>query len=355
MSATGHWTPNQPIGPFSPSRFKGLPQHGETLAADRLAGDRLASAFVNAAHIVEGRQPRCPAPTVPTAEISTNPHVSDSILDVIERPFAQRPAPRRSDIRLLPLEGFVWGARTNPPLPRTRSDHVMIWVTGGAMQLDFPRRRLILGPGAVQFLPTGTGFATLPLGGARGHVLLIAPDLCRNTSPALPRQPVAGSIGIEAQALKATLTDLTVESQNDGPQARDATRCHLGLLAIRLARLDPPAPRPSLSVATAPDLPLVERFLHLADAHLGSGRTIGELAEMLGAPTAVLDRACYQARGRRAIELIHDLRYEKAVQMLRSSQIGCAEIARELGYVSLAHFTRAFVARTGRLPESFRS
>ena len=355
MSATGRWSASPSTGPFSPSRFKGLAQSGAAVPADAVA-DRLSDAFVNAAHIVEGGQRRAPLRPLADAEPGgcMPGAAADGLLDSVERPFAQRPAPRRSDLRLLPLEGFIWGARTTPPQPRTRADHVVLWITGGALQLDFPRRRLMLGPGAVQFLPAGTGFATLPLGGARGHVLLVAPELCRDITPALPDHPLAGGIGAEGPALRTTLADLAVESHREGPAARAATACHLGLLAVRLARLDPPAPRPALHVASAPDLPLVDRFLQLADAHLGSGRTVGELAEMLGAPTAVLDRACHQARGRRAIELIHDLRHEKAVLFLRGGRLSCTEIARELGYASLAHFSRAFVARTGRLPESFR-
>lgn len=362
MHALGSEEQRPAQGPFSPSpfaglsyapdRFKGLPQSGITLPVDAVTGDRLREAFVNAAHIIEAR---APAPRPAPAPAVAAPPETAAVLPVLDRPFAQRPAPRRDDLRLLPLESFVWGARTTPPQPRTRSDHVMIWVTAGALQLDFPRRRRVLTPGAVEFLPAGTGFATLPLGGARGHVLLIASALSRDVTPPLPNQPTGGILPEGAEAgLGATLTDLASESLAGGRQARDALRCHLGLLAVRLARLDPPPVRPALSVATPPDLPLVDRFLSLADAHLASGRTVGELAEMLGAPTAVLDRACVAARGRRAIELIHDLRHEKAVALLRAGKLGSTDIARELGYAGLAHFTRSFVARTGQLPEAFR-
>lgn len=343
-------------GPFTPSRIKGMPQTGVSLPAEA-AGGLLARALVTASHIPEGRAlyPRPVPPALPDCGNRTQPASDRDILPVDDRPLAQRPVPRLSGLRLLPLEGFVWGARTTPPQPRTRVDHVLIWVISGALQLDFPRRHLILGPGAVQFLPVGTAFATLPLGQTRGHVLLIGSDLARDLSPALPDQPVLGSIGDQATALHLTLSDLAEESSRRTPDARAAVTCHLGLLSVRLSRLEPPPARPPALTQTAPNLPLIDQFLKLAGAELGHSRTIGEMAEALGVSTAALDRACRQTRGRRAIELIHDLRHETAVHLLRQTRQPLTEIARNLGYTGLAHFTRAFVARTGRLPESFRA
>ncbi|MDO5614227.1 MAG: AraC family transcriptional regulator [Paracoccus sp. (in: a-proteobacteria)] len=342
--------------PFTPSRFKGLAQSGVSLPAEQIAGGRLARANITAAFIPEGRAlyPRAVPATPPTPVAPAEHDGAAAVLPVQDRPVAQRPVPRPGGLRLLPLEGFIWGARSTPPQPRTRVDHVLIWVTGGALQLDFPRRRLILGPGSVQFLPVGTGFATLPLGQARGHVLLIGPDLCTDLTPALPGHPVLGSIGDNAHALQVTLSDLAVEAARDTTDARAAVTCHLGLLAVRLSRLDPPMRQPAALTHSLPNLPLVDRFMQLAAAELGGGRTVGELAEAMGVSTATLDRACRQTRGRRAIELIHDLRHETAVHLLRDTPQPLAEIARDLGYTGLAHFTRAFVARTGRLPDSFR-
>ena len=353
MIASGANRDQGGAGPFTPSRIKGLPQSGAALPAHSVEGGLLARAHVTAPHIPEGRAlyPRA-VPAMPPA-----PRAADDpapVLPVEDRALAQHPVPRRNDLRLLPLEGFVWGARSTPPLPRTRPDHVLIWVTAGGLQLDFPRRRMILNPGTVQFLPAGTAFATLPLGPARGHVLLVGTGLCRGISPPLPAQPVLGSIGDGAAALSVTLSDLAQESARNARDSAAAIACHLGLLAVRLARLGTPPPRPPAPMQVAPNLPLVNSFLKLAGDRLGKGDTVGDLAESLGVSATTLDRACLRARGRRAIDLIHDLRHETAVDLLRDTTRPLAGIARELGYTSIAHFTRAFVARTGRLPQSFR-
>ncbi|MDO5706852.1 MAG: hypothetical protein Q4G49_17505, partial [Paracoccus sp. (in: a-proteobacteria)] len=256
-------------GPFTPSRIKGLPQTGLSLPAEA-AGGLLTRALVTASHIPEGRAlyPRPVPPALPEMGATPHPDPDPTLLPIEDRPLAQRPAPRLSGLRLLPLEGFIWGARTTPPQPRTRVDHVLIWVISGALQLDFPRRRLILGPGAVQFLPVGTAFATLPLGQARGHVLLIGRDLGRDLSPPLPDGPILGSIGDHAAALHLTLSDLAEESARGTPDAHAAVTCHLGLLSVRLSRLEPPPPRPAALIQAAPNLPLIEQFLKLAAAEL---------------------------------------------------------------------------------------
>lgn len=100
---------------------------------------------------------------------------------------------------------------------------------------------------------------------------------------------------------------------------------------------------------------MVDRFLALAGGQLGRGQTVADLADAMGITTATLDRACHAARGRRAVDLLNDLRLERAARLLRESRQSPTQIAHDLGYSSLGHFTRAFAAATGRSPEVFRA
>ncbi|MDN5568391.1 MAG: hypothetical protein L0G27_06525, partial [Paracoccus sp. (in: a-proteobacteria)] len=86
-------------------------------------------------------------------------------------PGTRRFAPRKASMRLFPLGAFTWGSPGNPIRPRTRPDHTLIWVTGGMMRLDLPRRTLLMGAGDVRYIPSGTAFAATPQTGAEGHVL----------------------------------------------------------------------------------------------------------------------------------------------------------------------------------------
>lgn len=118
-----------------------------------------------------------------------------------------------------------------------------------------------------------------------------------------------------------------------------------------------PAPEssPILSMTAIHEArPLTDRFLDLALTELSQNQTIAELARRLGHSLAQLDRACLQSRGRSALQLLYDLRLERAVNALRDSDMPIHEIARELGYSGQAHFIRSFAAATGRSPQAYR-
>ncbi|WP_378944916.1 helix-turn-helix domain-containing protein [Paracoccus sp. R86501] len=267
-------------------------------------------------------------------------------------PMTRRHAPRKASLRLFPLGGFVWGSQSHPVRPRTRPDHTLIWVTGGTMRLDLPRQTVLLGAGDVRYVPSGTAFAATPQEGAEGHVLTISPELTSEVDPALPTQMTAGSVGQSGAALLVNLQELVREATNSPD--RKALTCHLNLLSLRLSRLDPERqPHAPRSTPTA-DRPLVDRFVTLADQQLGSWQTLADMAQQLDATLTQLDRACIEAKGRRAVELLHELRLERAAEMLHHTDRPIGRIALDLGYASQTHMTRAFVTATGRTPETFR-
>lgn len=266
----------------------------------------------------------------------------------------RRLAPRRAALRLIPLGAFAWGTEQTPSRPRTRPEHLLLHVTQGAMRLDFPRDHLMLAPGQICFIPAGTAFAARPRSDAEGQALLISPDLCGDMDPGFPDRRLSGTPDHGADALAISLQDMADEARGR-PDAQVLT-CHLNLLAVRLFRLDPiHAPHRAQQIPAAPDRPLVDRFLSLAVEDLGACRTLADLAEDLGATLTQLDRACQEARGRRAIDLVNELRLERAAEMLRHTDRAPTWIARDLGFASQTHMTRAFVTATGRTPEAYRA
>lgn len=336
--------------PFSDSPFKTRTLSG----AIRILPVDLQDVRINDSHIPEGRaRDSTNAPNIALPDES-GPFLRDIDFPPIARPFAQRPIARQAGLRLLLLESFVWGSRNTPPLPRTRPDHTLIWVTNGFAQLGFPKRRETLARDAVRFVPAGTAFSFFPRPEIRGYVLLIAPSLVQDTDPIFPHSYIAGNIGDGGEALFVTLKELEAEGATRPPG--DALHCLLGVLALRLTRLQPPiypsAPPQNRNPA---ERPLAERFLALAATRMQHGHTISDLAEELGVGTAALDRACQIAKGKRAIDLLYRLRLDHAIVLLREGQHNPAQISRLLGYTSHAHFTRAFVEATGRRPEYFQN
>jgi AraC family transcriptional activator of pobA len=268
-------------------------------------------------------------------------------------PTLRRYAPRKESMRLFPLGAFTWGSKTNPVRPRTRPDHTLIWVTAGLMRLDLPRHSAVLAAGDVRYIPSGTAFAATPQTGAEGHVLTISPELTGDVDPALPHIMTAGSVGQSGAGLLVNLREL-VDEATTTPN-RHALTCHLNLLSLRLSRLDPEQVTAIQTSVAIVDRPLVDQFMMLAERELGSLRTLADMAENLGTTLTQLDRACQQAKGRRAIELMHELRLERAAELLRHTDKPMGRIALDLGYASQTHLTRAFVEATGRTPEIFRA
>lgn len=333
--------------PFSASPF------GKNAGWASVGGPRPdpGAAKVTDGSIPEGHAPVFADPAPRLQNIA--PAAPNSVALPTSRPYAQRPIARQTGLRLLPLGSFVWGAKGNPPRPRTRSDHSLIWVTRGYAQLDLPRKERLLAPDTVCFIPAGTAFAFLPRAGAEGQVMLLAPQMAQDNDPPFPARMIAGMAGDEGAALHLTLHELSIETARNAGAA--GMHCLLGMLALLLGRLQPLIATPDRATIPQRDRSLLERFMNLAGSRLKQGITIADLAEELGTTSAALDHACQSGRGKRAIDLIHQIRLEMAVQALRETRHSPAQIARDFGYASHTHFTRAFVAATGRTPEAFRA
>ena len=269
------------------------------------------------------------------------------------RPFAGRPRPPEAGLRMLPLESFVWGGagpRGQGRAARVRGDHCLIRVTAGAIRVILPSGAVDHGPGSVIFIPAGTAFATLPQRGATGQVLLMPRDMAARRGLPLPATMVVGAGA--SDAFSADLAALAARVSD--PVAAATAACRIELISAELQRM---AARPD---SDAPPLPgaearaLVAAFLDLAGRELGRGRTLADLAEALGTTAAGLEDACRRHRGRGALDLIYDLRLDRARRLLSDGSRNLAQIATELGFTGVAHLNRVFIAATGRSAEAFR-
>lgn len=336
--------------PFSPSR---LAAGGGNPSRTRMLG-MVAGARINDGHILDGYAQNLAATsgrkTIPPG-LNAAPRPGTDTLARRSLPARQQ-APRQV-IRLLPLEAFIWGSNAVPPQPRTRTDHALIWVTQGRLQLDLPRSRRKLGEGDLRWIPAGTAFAARPLEGTQGHVLLVAPTLTRDLDPGPPRSHFAATVGDDSGHLLVLMRNLEMLARQDAKPPLFAR--HLGLLALALGELAPERPEAAPELSEAADMSLLARFEALIRTELPATVTVADLAQKLGCSTAALDRACLARRGQRAIEAMNDMRLERAVTLLRETRLTPVQIAARLGYSGHAHFARAFAAATGRRPEIFRA
>lgn len=270
------------------------------------------------------------------------------------RPYAGRPPLPDGGVRLVPLDSFVWGGRPaagGRRCGRTRGDHCLIRVVDGTMRIILPNGAVDHGAGSVVFIPAGTAFATDPLPGVSGQVLLMRRDTAGRLDVTLPNRIVVDSGA--GDAISADLGALAARFRD--PIATATAACGVELIAASLHRM---AARPDTDdggLRRPPDSrALVAEFCELAGREMGRGRTLSDLAEALGTTAGGLDDACRRHRGCSALDLIYRLRTERAVTQLRETSRPIADIAIELGFSSLAHMIRCFVAATGRTPEAFR-
>lgn len=269
------------------------------------------------------------------------------------RPFrAGRISPPSVLLKLVRLDDFVWGSRNVPPRPRTRPDHVLLWLTEGRALLQFPGRDMTLTAGDLHHIPPGTAFATIPAAGCRGHVALIARPLADLAAPPLPPNGLAARLALSGQPSETRVMDCLRALLTEG-----ADRQHMTQLSLLLQQLPPRSSHHTTHMALAmrPDGALIARFSTLVRENLCNDWTIADLGRQLGCSAAALDQACLATRGCRAIELVNRIRLERAFEALRHTRHSPAQIATECGYSSHAHFTRACVAATGRSPEAFRA
>ncbi|WP_406645808.1 AraC family transcriptional regulator [Aliisedimentitalea scapharcae] len=87
----------------------------------------------------------------------------------------------------------------------------------------------------------------------------------------------------------------------------------------------------------------------------GQEHSLDSLATLSGMSRSSLAQRFADAYGAGPMELLRDLRMQKAADLLRNSEMPVKRISAEVGFQSRTAFSRAFVAATGQSPRSFRS
>lgn len=308
---------------------------GRHSASDRIPADRLVGASVNADAILE---PAWPDPRDGTMLLGSPPPERAPPANVM------LPAAPARALHVLPLTGLHWGAATpgKDATPRVRGDHALIHLRAGGLGIGFPGGAGELIGDRLVFVPAGTAFSLRGGTNAQGWLLLIPPALGAGF-------PDGFRCGQPEAADNALLPALDAANPEPRPMP----------LAPLRAVLDRLRPLPPATMQPAPDLirarALAARFLDLLERDLSQDRTMADYARSLGCNLAQLDQACRDSRGRPALDLLYRLLVDRAAALLRGTELPSAQIAMDLGFSSLGHFTRIFGAATGTAPDHFRA
>ncbi len=99
---------------------------------------------------------------------------------------------------------------------------------------------------------------------------------------------------------------------------------------------------------------LIEKVKNVVDANLNTKLNVKTLAEMLNLSREHLTRTFHSETGWKLYQYILHQKMLLASDMIRMGKLSIKEVAASLGFVSLAHFSRAFKKQRGISPIKFR-
>ncbi|MFD1881528.1 GlxA family transcriptional regulator [Paracoccus pacificus] len=94
--------------------------------------------------------------------------------------------------------------------------------------------------------------------------------------------------------------------------------------------------------------------IEMMQSHIADPLDAEQLAALAGIGARQLQRLFSQQQGRRMMDFYRRLRLEKADDLLRQTQLSVGQIAQATGFVTPAHFARAFRAEYGAAPRDRR-
>ena len=129
----------------------------------------------------------------------------------------------------------------------------------------------------------------------------------------------------------------------------------LALIKLVLLTLSRQLRQESLDDAvSANGIQLSSRFRALQEAHYKEHWKIGDYAKALNVSVSTLNRACQEALGSTAKQLMQDRLHIEAKRRLIYTQETLDQISRDLGFKDAAYFSRAFKLLEGAAPKSYR-
>ncbi|UOQ68416.1 helix-turn-helix domain-containing protein [Hymenobacter volaticus] len=110
--------------------------------------------------------------------------------------------------------------------------------------------------------------------------------------------------------------------------------------------------------ATAPAFSVVQQFLQLIEARLAaheSALALDAYAEVLCVDAKYLSALCRKATGRSAARLLKEKVTTEAKVLLTGTQLPISDIAYQLAFYDVAHFSRWFKQVAGQTPSAYRA
>ena len=264
--------------------------------------------------------------------------------------MADDPANRLS---LSPIAQNAAQGRWRTEAMRSHATPRLIYISRGQGRITVAGLTSGYGPNNLIFVPAGTmyGFELGPM--AFGLMLAIPTAMAGEWPDDAVHLRLRDVVAQKDLASLFDALDRELGSARSG-HAR-AAHYHLGLLAVFFERqiaLHVPDSNDARGQTAAARLVAAYTDLIARDFRRGLG--VADFARNLGVTPTHLTRVCKATCGQSAHALLTDRLLFEARILLRDTRAPVQDIAATLGFSSPAYFSRAFAARTGASPRTFR-
>jgi AraC family transcriptional regulator len=213
---------------------------------------------------------------------------------------------------------------------------------------------------------------TRKLNAIKNGIFLIPPGVAVHWAKTLPSQhlnvyfraedfagddPDAPQLQADALQLNAKLPgidkltlELKAELLQSDALSAEAVDSLARLLLVRIAR-----GHQGSTARTSPITPArIERLREFVMAHLNERVLVVDLARVLGLSVNRFAHVFSEQTGQSPHQFVLDLRLDHALELLRHSRLGLAEIAAACGFASQQHLSRTLRTRKGVTPAKYR-
>lgn len=230
-----------------------------------------------------------------------------------------------------------------------RQADFLLWITRGQGRAIVGGVRHGLPMHTALFIPAGTLFS-IDLPGTAQALYAESPT---GLTDMLPDAPLFLRVNesLAQVELTAEIDAMARELAQHRARSLDALEARMRLLAVWLHR-QAPATRETPRDSAAEKL--ARRFAGSVTRHFGEAWGVAQHAERLDVTATHLTRACRQASGLTAMDILMERRLHAARCALEDGKQPVQSIARSVGFSSPAYFSRFIQRKTGQSPSQIR-
>ena len=99
----------------------------------------------------------------------------------------------------------------------------------------------------------------------------------------------------------------------------------------------------------------IDKLIDYIQHHYAEKLTLESIAKHMGYHPDYINRLMHYHTGQTIYQFLQDFRINKAIRMIRSSELSFSAIAEKTGFINVSHFSHTLKKKTGKTPSEFRA